>query len=537
MDFIVLLILDGLGIGKRTQANPFTQVQTPTFDWLKANFPYLPLQASGIAVGLPWGDSGSSEVGHLAIGSGRVVYQNYPRITMAIRDGSFFTLPALARALSHLKENNSKLHLVGLVSKAKTHASLEHLEALLRFCKNNKIDRVLLHLIVDGKETLPREAKVLIPEVEKMISQIGVGRVASVCGRYYAMDTNEDWQRTQKYFELLTFKGKMQADWQSALQAAYARNLSDEFVEPTLIGLESEKNNLIISDNDAVIFWNFREEGLRQLVLSLSNKLGLDSATESLDGGFSFFERQTLPRNLFLVTMTQYDLNAAAQALFPPPIIENTLSEVLSKTGKRQLKLAESLKGQLVGYYFNGLRSEVFDNEYQIIIPSEKIINLAKDYRLMTEAIVDRFLAALEERVYNLIVINLANLDAAGHYGDMAIGQKVIQYIDSVVNKICRAVLKAKTPLIITSDHGNIEQMFDASSGKPHTRHTDNPVPFFLVDSRFYKSKSLFEIEKQEREIQGSLTDIAGTILHMFSISPPKEMRSANLLKLIKNMA
>jgi 2,3-bisphosphoglycerate-independent phosphoglycerate mutase len=492
---VVLLILDGLGIGKRTQANPFLQVQTPTFDWLKANFPYRALQASGIAVGLPWGDPGSSEVGHLTMGAGKVVYQNYPRITMAIRDNSFFQNPILTKAMAYAKEHASRLHLIGLFSQSKTNSSLDHFEALLTLAKQVGVNKVLVHAITDGKESQPQQAKTLLKDAQGLMKRIGIGELASLAGRYYAMDTNEYWDRTERYLETLVFEQRSAASFEEVLDKAYARHLTDEFIDPCLVGSEPAAN--LIRENDVVIFWNFREDGLRQAALGMALP-GTDAVPINL----------VLPKNIQLVTLTQYDPNPPIQSAFAPPIITNTLCETLSQQGKRQLKLAESLKGQLVTYYFNGLRSEAFPNEYQIIVPSDKLFDLQKEYQLKTETLLDRFSSALEERIYDFICLNLANLDVAGHQPNLELIKQVIQYVDSAVNRICRLVLSANITLIITSDHGNIEQMFDPFTGQPHTKHTDNPVPLWIVGKNEYRERSLGEIALSEKEITGSLADI-----------------------------
>jgi 2,3-bisphosphoglycerate-independent phosphoglycerate mutase len=513
MNSAVLLILDGWGIGKQNQGNPIAQTQTPTFDWFKSNFPYLALQASGIAVGLPWGDPGSSEVGHLSLGAGRIVYQNYPRITMAIRDSSFFENSLLSQAKNHILGYNSKLHLIGLVSTAKTNSATEHLGAILKFAKDNGLEnKTLLHLITDGKETLPKQAK----EIIEKIKNIGVGKIASITGRYYAMDANEYWERTEKCFSLLTKGVKIKPEIEIAINEAYARNLTDEFIEPCLIGEAEEKNNLIIGNNDVVLFFNFREEGITQLASAFALP------------EFYYFKRE-LPENLFILTMTEYKKELSAKPIFRAPIIEKHLTETLSDRGKRQLKLAESEKDKLITYYFNGSTEKHYPEEYRVIIPSSKNINLEKNYQLQTETLTNRLLQALEERIYSLIVVNFANADIAGHQTDFGIAQKTIDYLDKTLNKVANAALKLETPLIITSDHGNIEEMFNPMTGKPDTGHNDNPVPFFLIDKRFYRQRAAREIKENEKSPIGSLADIAPTILELLQIEKPEEMTGRSL--------
>ncbi|KKU11598.1 MAG: 2,3-bisphosphoglycerate-independent phosphoglycerate mutase [Parcubacteria group bacterium GW2011_GWA1_45_7] len=510
MNSVILLIIDGLGVGKRTQANPFLQVSTPTFDWLKSNFSYRALQASGIAVGLPWGDPGSSEVGHLTIGAGCAVYQNYPRITMAIRDGSFFDNPALMQACSYAKTKASRLHLIGLFSQSRTHASLDHFEALLKLAKQTGVVTVLVHAITDGKESMPQQAKILLEDAQRIMSRVGVGEFASIAGRYYAMDGNEYWDRTERYLNMLLQGERTCETYGAALDKAYSRKLTDEFIDPSLIAISGQTKR-VIQENDAVVLWNFREDGLRQVALGLSP-----------DPSSALPIAITMPPNVRMVTMIQYDSGVAAPVAFTPPVINNTLSEILSKNNKRQLKLAESLKGQLVTYYFNGLRQEAFKNEYQIIIPSDKLFDFAKEYQLKTETLLDRFFSALDERIYDFICLNIANLDVAGHQPNMALAQQSIQYVDGVLNRICRQTLAAGASLIITSDHGNIEQMFDPVTGQSNTRHTDSPVPLWIVDKNEYRARTSQEIDQAEKEVSGSLADVKSMILDKMGIDQEK---------------
>lgn len=518
MNPVVLIILDGWGIGKKTQGNPISQTQTPTFDWFKQNFPYFGLQASGIAVGLPWGDPGSSEIGHLTLGTGRINYQNYPRITLAIRNGSFFENSILFQIKNHLAAYSSKLHLIGLISSVKTNSSIEHLEAILKFAKDNQLKNVLLHLILDGKETLPKEAIKLIQDLETTLKSYGVGKIASLSGRYYSMDTNEYWERTQKSFEILSSGGKIKLDVKTVLDETFSRNLTEEFVEPCLIGKPEEKDDLIIKDNDAILFFNFREEGLKQLAESLSLP-EFNAFARTLPG---------LPKNIYLASLTEYEGNLPIKVIFDKPEVENSLTEILAQNGKRQLKLAESAKDKLLTYYFNGMKNKQFAGELRIILPSNKA---KKDFRMQTELLASRTLSALEEKIYDLIVVNFANADFAGHQTDFEFGRQAIAYVDSVLNKIATASLKLKIPLIITSDHGNIENMFDPITGQPDTKHNDNPVPFHLIDHKFYRARQEKEILENEKSVKGSLTDIAPTILELMKLEQPEQMTGRSLLK------
>ncbi|MEW5805494.1 MAG: 2,3-bisphosphoglycerate-independent phosphoglycerate mutase [Patescibacteria group bacterium] len=514
MNTIALLILDGWGIGKKTQGNPISQIPTPTFDWFKTNFPYLALQASGIAVGLPWGEPGSSEVGHLTLGAGRIVYQNRPLITQSIRNGSFFNNSLLFEIKNQITGYDSKLHLIGLVSEAVTNSDLEHLEAILKFIKDQGLEnKTRFHLITDGKETLPQQAKQTIEKIKK----IGIGKIASLAGRYYAMDTNEYWERTEKYLAMLLGRARTHSGYETILNQTYAKNLSDEFIEPQLIGTEEDKKDLILRENDAILFFNFRGEGMIQTAKALAQP------------DFNHFNLNR-PNNLLIFSLTEYSKELGIKAIFRLAKTENHLSEVISKNNLRQLKLAESVKDKLITYYFNGQQEKPYENEFRVIIPSGKTIDLKKNYQLQTETLTSRLLQALEEGIYSLIVANFANPDLAGHQTDFEIGKKVVGYLDKTLNQISGAALKLKTPLIITSDHGNLEEMFNPITGQPDTKHNDNPVPFFLIDQRFYRPRTESEIKNNEKNPQGSLADIAPTVLELLGINKPEQMTGQSLI-------
>ena len=511
---VILLILDGLGISKKPQGNPLLETKTPTFDWSKENFPYFSLQASGIAVGLPWGDTGSSEVGHLALGTGRIIYQNYPKISLAIENNTFFQKPEFQELFNHLKKYNSKLHLIGLASSSNTHSSLEHLDALLKLCKSYNFTNVYLHLITDGIETLPQQAKEIISQIEKMLKNYELGKIGSISGRYYSMDVNQFWDRTQKTYETLTTLSKT-STIDEVLNQNYKLNLSDEFIKPTLID-----NNSLINDNDALLFFNFREDGLRQLLLPF------------IDKNFIFFKTKQFS-NLFILTFTEYEKNLPVKVLFPFEKINNSLSEYLAINNRRQLKISESLKESLITYYFNGLKAKAFQNEYRIIVPSLNL-EFKDNYKLQSEEITSRLIQALEENIYDFILVNIANLDLAGHQTNFELAKQTISYVDSLINRIAKSTLELDASLIITSDHGNIEEMFDYSRGTYDTNHNSNPVPFFLIDKKFYRKRTSEEIVLAEKQATGNLIDVSPTILEILNLKIPAEMTGQSLLKFCK---
>lgn len=520
MRSIVLLILDGWGIGEHHQGNPIWQTPTPTFDWIKKNFPSLALQASGINVGLPWGEEGSSEAGHLSLGAGRVLYQHYPRITMAIRDGSFFTNEALRKAFSHAKKNNGRVHLVGLLSSGNVHASFKHLEALLQFAKAEG-GSTLLHLFTDGRDSPPKEAKRLIKKLDAKLEEIGAGRIASLSGRFYAMDREEHWERTEKIFRLLAEGGKIKQTAEEIIEEAYGRELTDEFIEPSLIGKPEDMKELLIRKGDAAIFFNFREDSIQQLAQAFTNP------------DFSAFSRPNL-EGIFFVTMTDYGEGLRAEVMFAKEEITQPLGWVLAESGKRQLRLAESEKQPHVTLFFNGLRPDPFPGEYRVIIPSPRTLHFDQVPELSSKELTDRLLQSMEERVYDFILINYANPDLVAHTGNFDAGAKVVELMDRMLNRVAKAALEMHFTLAITSDHGNIESMLNPLTGRPDTQHGSSPVPFHLVDSAFSRARTEKEVETGEKEVRGSLIDVAPTILELMQLPKPETMTGQSLLPYLK---
>ena len=516
MKTVVLCILDGFGIGRKTQGNPMREVGTPTFDWIKSHFPYFGLQASGIAVGLPWGDVGSSEIGHLSLGTGRIVYQNYPKITMAVRDGRFAKNAVLAQALAHAKASG-RLHLIGMVSSAKTHAALEHVGALLAAAHDAGIMHVFIHVVTDGQDALPQQGKETVAELARMCVHAGTGTIASVSGRHYAMDANAYWDRTERFVKLLIQGGRAAASVDTLFDVSYKRGITDAVIEPQMVGDAQSVPSQTLQEGDTVIFFNFREDGLAQTSRALCAQ------------DFSSFVIKR-PNDVAYVSMTQYGVLPDQNVMFPREAIANSLSQVLADRGMRQVKLMESMKEDLLAYHFNGLRREPFQNEHRIIVPSERKAGLAP-VQLQGETVVTRLFEALDERIYDCIIVNFPQLDAAGHQTDYERGKQAVMYVDGLVNRIAKATLDADIPMIITSDHGNIEQMFDPATGVPDTRHNDNPVPCMLVGKQWYREKTESEILFGEREVRGSLADVAPTVLDLLSVPVPRDMTGQTLAK------
>lgn len=521
MKTIVLAVLDGWGIGERHQGNPIAQIPTPTFDWMRANYPSFALQASGIAVGLPWGEEGNSEVGHLTLGAGKVIFQHFPRITMAIKDGSFFKNPALLAAFEHARKNNGRVHLLGLLTSGNVHASFEHLVALLKLAKMQEMPDVLLHLFSDGRDSLPREAPTLLEKLTTEMKGIAAGRVASLMGRFYAMDRDKRWERTERAWQILTTGAKIMPATDAILKETYDRDLDDEFVEPSLVGAPEDAAKLTVRAGDALIFFNFREDSALQLVQPFA------------DPQFSAFARTPI-ENLKIVTMTQYQPGLTDAVAFEPQEITNPLARVLSDAGKRQLHLAESEKSAHVTYFFDGLRTEPFTQEFWAIIPSPKSFRFEEKPELAAHEIMNRLAESIEEGVYDFILVNFANPDLIAHTGNFDAALKVVALMDTLINRLSQICLKTQTPLIVTADHGNIESMLNPLTGMVETRHDPSPVPFFLIDQRFARSRTEDEIRRAEREVSGSLADVAPTILNLFGVPKPPEMSGESLLPLCR---
>jgi len=507
---IILAILDGWGIGKPDESNPIHVVNPSNINYLKANFPAGVLQASGISVGLPWSEEGNSEVGHLNLGAGRIIYQYYPRITLAIHDNSFFKNQALKAAFEHAKKYNSAVNLIGLLSESNVHSSLEHLIALIQFAEKEKISKLNLHLFTDGRDSSPNSALELLSRLPKET------KLASLSGRFYAMDREGHWDRTQKTYSVLTGEGPITENIEVHIKKTYDRKLSDEFIEPILIGPG-------IKDNDALIFFNFREDRIRQL------------AATFIDKQFKNFPVKPFT-NLYVVTMTQYDKNFDVPMAFQPEKIEVCLGKVLEDKGKSQLRVAETQKYPHITYFFNGMREEPFKNEYRILIPSKAIVRQEQQPEMMASEITTRAIESIGENVFDFILINYANPDIIAHTGNYEACLQAVKVIDEQIGKVIKAALEHDDILIITSDHGNIERVFNPLTGLAETKHDPSPVPIYLVAKEFQRQKTDEEIRQSEKINTGILADVAPTILELMGIAKPKEMTGQSLLKsLISN--
>lgn len=506
----VLLVLDGWGIGKKDLSNPLNTKKPNTIESLRLEFPSGSLQASGIAIGLPWEEEGNSEVGHLTLGAGKVLYEHYPRITIAIREGTFFKNTALLGAVNHAKTNGSRLHFVGLLTAGNVHASLTHLEALLELAKREGLENVALQLFTDGKDSPPKSALELLKKLD------ATPLLASVSGRYYAMDRDRHWDRTERTYRVLVGQGDAVESAEAAVRAAYQRNLSDEFVPPTRVGAEPRG----IQSNDAVVFFDFREDSMRQVVEAF------------LKPGFDAFPVEPL-ENLYVASMTRYEERFTNPVAFPPERVEEPLGKVLSDAGKIQLRVAETEKYAHVTYFFNGYKDQPFKNEYRVLIPSKNVPRHDEHPEMMTKEITDRVLQAVEEGGYDFILANFANPDIIAHTGNFEAALKAIETVDQNVGRIAQSVLAANAILIITSDHGNVERMINPLLGTPETKHDPNPVPVCLIAKEYARPRDPHDVEQGEKVSLGTLADVAPTILDLLGVPKPKEMTGQSLMPVL----
>lgn len=518
----VLIILDGWGLGPHDDTNPIYRAPKPTIDYFQKNYPMMSLQAAGIAVGLPWGEPGNSEVGHLTLGAGRVIYQHYPRISLAIRNGEFFKNSALNEAFDYEKKNNGSIHILGLLSTGNVHSSYEHLQALIKMAASKKPRNVYFHLFTDGRDSGPQSGRNLTKKFLEDLKKAGVGQLASLSGRYYALDRTKNWQNTKQIYDLLTKgKAKIESDVNKIFDLYYGRDLSDSYIEPTLIADPQKPGEFpLIKDGDSLIFFDFREDSIRQIVAPFILE------------DFSEFERSPL-QNLKITTMTEYDPTFKASVAFQPQKIEQTLTAILNKKELKQLKIAETEKYYHLTFFFNGLTDKVFSNEFRILIPSKETPRSEEAPEMRALEITDRLISALQEKTYDFIAINYANPDTMAHTGNYQATLKAIEIIDEQLKQVYKVAKENNATLLITSDHGNAEKLYDASTGEPETNHNNNPVPFYLIDEKFKlaKERNAEEIYALEQTTDGVICDVAPTILELMNIPIPEEMTGKSLIK------
>jgi 2,3-bisphosphoglycerate-independent phosphoglycerate mutase len=504
---VCLLILDGFGINENQEANAIHLAKTPYIDGLKTNYPHARLAASGEAVGLMEGQMGDSNVGHLNIGAGRVVYQDVARISKAVREHTFHENEWLIKAMTTCRDKGTALHLMGLLSPGGVHSHSAHLYALLEMAVSLGLKKVFIHAFLDGRDVPPASAHEYMKELESKIRELGVGQVATVSGRYYAMDRDKRWNRTEKAYNALVMgEGRQARSGIEAVQEAYGADETDEFVIPTVVVNGKRHPIGKIEDGDSVVFFNFRADRARQITRALT------------DTEFTGFHRTRCPQVTF-VGMTRYDETIVAPYAFPPQDLKNTLGEVVAKAGWQQLRIAETEKYAHVTFFFSGGEEETFPGEDRKLVPSPKVATYDLKPEMSALEVASEAVKAISSQQYDLIVLNFANCDMVGHTGVLPAAIKAVEIIDTCVQKVVQAMLAQGGHVVLTADHGNAEQMIDYETGEPHTAHTLNPVPVILISDR-----------KDIVLRDGILADLAPTVLELLGLSQPQEMTGVSLI-------
>ena len=507
---LALIIIDGWGHSAARDGNAIALAATPFYDELCEKYPQTLLEAHGSRVGLPAGVMGNSEVGHLNIGSGRVIRMDVSLVDHEIETGEFFKNKVLLSAIEGARNRDKALHLMGLISDGQVHSSLTHLYALLQLAKDSNLSRVYVHCFLDGRDTPPSSAAQYLAALQQKLDAIGVGEIATIVGRYYAMDRDKRWERTKRAYDLLVHgAGSLAKDPIAAVNESYQRGVTDEFVEPILIVRETAEAVATIKDDDAVIFFNFRPDRARQLTRALAV------------GGFNEFEVAERPKIDF-VCFTMYDQTFDLPIAFPPRHHQNVLAEVFAGICVRNYRLAETEKYAHVTYFFNGGVEKEFGCESRLLVPSPKIATYDLQPEMSAFKVTDKVLRGVDEGETDVFVINFANPDMVGHTGKLDKTIEACQYVDTCLGWITKRMRDARGTTIITADHGNAEQMIDLLTGSPHTAHTTNPVPFHLIDEEFTGVKL--------RE-GGALEDVAPTMLALLGIEKPVEMTGRDLRK------
>lgn len=505
----VLMILDGYGLNEKTEGNAVAEAKTPVMDDLMKNCPFVKGNASGMAVGLPEGQMGNSEVGHLNMGAGRIVYQELTRITKEIEDGVFFENEALMAAIENCRKNHSDLHLFGLLSDGGVHSHNTHMYALLELAKRNGIQNVYLHAFLDGRDTPPASGKEFVKEAMDKMEEIGVGQVATVMGRYYVMDRDNRWDRVEKAYNALVLgEGETAACGLCAVQNSYDKEETDEFVKPTVI-MKDDKPVATVKENDSIIFYNFRPDRAREITRAFC------------DDKFDGFERKKGFFPTAFIAFTEYDVTIPNKIVaFHKVEITNTFGEFLAKNGLKQLRTAETEKYAHVTFFFNGGIEEPNEGEERLLVNSPKVATYDLQPEMSAYKVCDGLVNAIKSDQYDVIIINFANPDMVGHTGIEAAAIKAVEAVDECVGRAVEAIREVDGQMFICADHGNAEQLVDYESGAPFTAHTINPVPFILVnyDDRYTLREG------------GCLADIAPTLIEMMGLQQPEEMTGRSLL-------
>jgi 2,3-bisphosphoglycerate-independent phosphoglycerate mutase len=505
---VVLVIVDGWGYREEPESNAIAQAHTPVWDRMWTAYPHTLLNTSGASVGLPGGQMGNSEVGHLNLGAGRVVYQELTRVSRSIRTGYFFDNRTLTDAVDRTRSEDRAVHVFGLLSPGGVHSHEDHILAMLRLAVQRGAPRVFLHAFLDGRDTPPKSAESSLRRLQMLMAEIGGFRIAGIVGRYYAMDRDNHWSRIGQAYDMMALGQAPHTaeDPLSALKAAYARGESDEFVQPTLIRQKGTEP-VCIQTGDSLVFMNFRADRARQLTQAF------------IDPNFTAFERLEWPCPGMFVSLTEYNKMFDIPVAFPPERLDNGLGEYLSKRGLTQLRLAETEKYAHVTFFFNGGVELPFEGEERILVPSPQVPTYDLQPEMSAEAVTDQLVGAIEGKKYDVIICNYANADMVGHTGNLDAAVRAVETLDRCFGRVLQAILDVGGEMLITADHGNVEQMFDPVHGQRHTAHTNNPVPLVYLghSTRVLALKG------------GALSDVAPTLLAMMGLSQPHEMRGRSL--------
>jgi 2,3-bisphosphoglycerate-independent phosphoglycerate mutase len=499
---VALIILDGFGLREKKEGNAVALAKKPNFDRYWSTFPHTTLGASGESVGLPEGQMGNSEVGHLNLGAGRVVYQDLTRVTKAIREGTFFENETFKNAMRHVKEKGSALHLYGLVSDGGVHSHIDHLFALLEMAKRENVERVYVHAFLDGRDVLPGSAVRYIEALERKMKELGVGEIATIQGRYYSMDRDKRWERTEKAYRAMVYaEGPAYTDPLQALKESYEKSVTDEFVMPTVIVREDGTPVGQIRDHDAVIMFNFRPDRAIQISQVFTNE------------DFRGFDRgDRFPKDLFYVCMTKFSESVGGYVAYKPTDLDNTLGEVVAQHGLKQLRIAETEKYPHVTFFFSGGREAEFPGEKRVLIPSPKVATYDLKPEMSAYEVAEAAVKEIEEDAHDVIILNFANPDMVGHTGSLEATIKAVEAVDECLGKVVDTILAKGGVAMIIADHGNAETMIDEETGAPCTTHTTNPVPCIITK------------EGLELREDGILADVSPTLLKLLGVEQPKEM-------------
>jgi 2,3-bisphosphoglycerate-independent phosphoglycerate mutase len=524
---LVLIILDGWGYRAETDANAIALARKPTYERLLREYPNTLIHTSGPYVGLPEGQMGNSEVGHLNIGAGRIVHMDITRIDLMIQNGEFFSNPVLLDAMKRARDGGRNLHLFGLVSDGGVHSQQAHLYALLKMAKQNGLERVFVHAFMDGRDTLPTNGAAYLEQLQQKMREYNCGKIASVSGRYYAMDRDRRWERIAKAFNAMvlgTGEDGAYADAVQGVKESYNKGVTDEFIIPFVCTDSRGQPLATIRDEDSCICFNFRADRARQITRALARNSGLDSHGGSLLPGAAELDgtspRDRVPRNLHYVCMTQYDKNFNLAVVVPPESLNNILANVMAQMNLRNLRVAETEKYAHVTYFFNGGVEQPFPGEERVLVPSPKVATYDLKPEMSAAGIADAVIKATEDGTFDVIVVNFANADMVGHSGKIEPTVRAVETVDACLGRIESAVRRKGGAMLITADHGNAEMMIDPATGGPHTAHTTNPVPFIVVA----ENSQQFAVRGD-----GSLRDISPTILAMMGLPEPKEMTGRDL--------